>query len=345
MGDKRRISHRWKKQTPLWCLSSGASAIIAIFLLSTRLVNNKKIHSPGVESVWSNGCLKPCLDLLIPYHEADQSTFVDNGGLFAARKHLKEVRHIYVVSVSNRTFEHMLDDQIRWYNEVDVPFYGQREQGKVSGWKYQQALKFWSVQHIPGLCNNVLVLDADVLWIRDFEVIVPTLSDSDGLCATTKFKYNIATAASGAWESDIYSTAYHNFVEYLTGLPKMNENILTAINHWQVMQRDVLEALRKGLAARTHKNLEDAMLEYGGLHQYDMTEYEAYFSFISYFYPDRFEAISLPYVIRQPMLCNYFDASTLSTFLESDVAYFTCHDRYDRDDFYVNCNGRDCKGL
>jgi hypothetical protein len=208
-----------------------------------------------------------------------------------------------------------------------------------------RTLKLWSVQNIPVLCNSVLILESDVLWIRDFDVIVPTLPDSDGLCTTTKFKYNIATVASGAWESDIYSTAYHSFVEYFTGLPKMHENTLTAINHWQVMQRDVLEALRKSLLARTHHNIEDAMLQYGGQDQYDMTEYDAYFSFISYFYPDRVETISLPYVIRQPTFCNYFDVPMLSAFLDSDVAYFTCHDRYNREDFYINCNGRNCKVL
>jgi len=143
---------------------------------------------------------------------------------------------------TRQRYRFMLDNEIRWYNEAEVPFYGQRVEGQISGWKYQQALKLWSLQHIPGLCNNVLILDADVLWIRDFEVIASTLRDPTGVCTTTNFEYNIATAASGAWESDIYSTAYHSFVEYFTGLPNMNENTLTAINHWQVMQRDVLEA-------------------------------------------------------------------------------------------------------
>lgn len=85
------------------------------------------------------------------------------------------------------------------------------------------------------------------------------------------------------------------------------------------------------------------MLRYGAPNQYDITEYEAYFSFISYFYSERVEIISLPYVIRQPTFCNYFDAPTLSLFLDSDLAYFTCHDRYDTNDFYVNCNGNNCR--
>jgi hypothetical protein len=109
------------------------------------------------------------------------------------------------------------------------------------------------------------------------------------------------------------------------------------------MQRDVLEALTKSLVARTHYSIEEAIMRYGMPNQYDMTEYEAYFSFISYFYSERVETISLPYVIRQPSFCNYFDAPTLSPFLDSDIAYFTCHDRYDTNDFYVNCNGKNCR--
>lgn len=88
------------------------------------------------------------------------------------------------------------------------------------------------------------------------------LPDADGICAATKFKYNIATAASGAWESAVYSSAYHSFVEYITGLPKMNANTLTAINHWQVVQRDVLEALGKSVAARTRGSIEALKMPY-----------------------------------------------------------------------------------
>lgn len=290
----------------------------------------------------AHACPKPCLDVLVPYHEADEFTFVQSGGLFSATKHLQDVRYIYVVSVSNKTFEHMLSDRIRWYDEAKIPFYNKRVDGKVSGWKYQQALKLWAVRHIPGLCNNVFVLDADVVWMQDFEVIVLTFPEASGLCPPSKFKYNIATAVSGAWESDIYSEDYHSFIEYFTGLPKMDANALTAINHWQVMQRDVLEALDRSLLARTHRTMEDAILQYGEQGRYDMTEYEAYFSFVSYFYPERAETITLPYVIRQPRHCNYFDNSVV-LLNDSGISYLTCHDRYDREDFYVNCNGKNCK--
>ena len=343
MADKRRTSHKWKNrgsQRRRW--AALGTAALALFVLLALMKNMATHDLIGSRSLHSDICPKPCLDAVIPYHEADESMFVRNGGLVAAKAHLKDVRNIYVVSVSNRAFKHLLDERTRWYNEAHIPFYTQMLEGKISGWKYQQALKLWSVQHIPGLCNNVLILDSDVLWIRDFESIVPTMVDSNGLCTIPKFKYNIATAASGAWESDIYSSAYHSFVEYFTGLPKMNADTLTAINHWQVMQRDVLEALTKSLLARTQYSIEEAILRYGSPNQYDMTEYEAYFSFISYFYSERVETVSLPYIIRQPTLCNYYNATTLSPLLNTPIAYLTCHDRYDREDFYVNCNGKKC---
>lgn len=343
-GKKHALYLQKRSKTWRWLLV-GFLAVLVLLRASSLLANRTVLHGSTMmvdEGLRSTVCPKPCLDAVIPYHEADQSMFVRNGGLFAAKRHLTDVRHFHVVSVSNQTFVHLLDERTRWYDEALVPFYGLRAEEQVSGWKYQQALKLWAVQHIPGLCNNVLVLDADVLWIKDFEVVVPTSADTDGSCTVATFNYNIATPASGAWESDIYSTSYHAFVEYFTGLPKMNQNVLTAINHWQVMQRDVLVALGKSLAARTHLSIETAMLEYGGTDDYDMTEYEAYFSFVSYFFPDRVQAISLPYVIRQPRFCDYSDASTLSSFEGSPIAYLTCHDKYDRDDFYVNCKGKQC---
>lgn len=343
MADKRRRTYKWKMHEPLrrrWLAFGAVLLTLCALLMLTK--EKTPQDSNVIESLHLNVCPKPCLDAVIPYHEADESMFVRNGGLVAAKRHLKDVRNIYVVSVSNRTYEHLLDEGTRWYSEAHIPFYTQMLEGKISGWKYQQALKLWSVQHIPGICNNVLILDSDVLWIRDFEIIVPILADSSGVCTTPKFKYNIATAASGAWESDIQSAAYHTFVEYLTGLPKMNANSLTAINHWQVMQRDVLEALTKSLLARTNYTIEEAIMGYGSPNQYDMTEYEAYFSFISYFYSERVETVSLPYIIRQPRLCNYYDASVISPLFGGPVAYLTCHDKYDREDFYVNCRGRKC---
>lgn len=344
MAEKRRLTHKWKNrdiQRRRWAaLSTTVLAVLFMCTLVKKMATHDPIYS---QSLHSNTCPRPCLDAVIPYHEADEAMLVRNGGLVATKTHLKDVQNIYIVSLSNRTFDHLLDERTRWYDEAHIPFFPQMSEGNISGWKYQQALKFWSVQHIPGLCNNVLILDSDVLWIRDFEIVVPTMAHSDGICTTPKFKYNIATAASGAWESDIYSSAYHSFVEYFTGLPKMNADTLTAINHWQVMQRDVLQALTKSLLARTQYSVEEAILRYGSPNQYDMTEYEAYYSFISYFYSERVETVSLPYIIRQPTLCNYYNASALSSLLKGPILYLACHDKYDREDFYVNCNGKACR--
>jgi hypothetical protein len=46
MGDKRRISNKWRGKYASCRLPLGASAILALILLSMLLVKNEKIHGP-----------------------------------------------------------------------------------------------------------------------------------------------------------------------------------------------------------------------------------------------------------------------------------------------------------
>lgn len=155
---------------------------------------------------------------MVLYHEDDKTMFVDNGVLASVRRHLVGVRNVYVLSRSNATFRHLLDHRTIWFDEARVPFSPQSWAGLRSarplGWLYQQALKLWAVQHLPrlaGMCDNVLISDADTLWLRDFDVVtpVPPSPDAGGSGAAAaatcryKFKYNLASMTSGAWYGDI----------------------------------------------------------------------------------------------------------------------------------------------
>jgi hypothetical protein len=52
----------------------------------------------------------------------------------------------------------------------------------------------------------------------------------------------------------------------------------------------------------------------------------------------------MPYVMRQRHKCNYYNNETTKPFKESSiVTYFTCHDNFQADDFYTNCQGRENK--
>ena len=56
--------------------------------------------------------------------------------------------------------------------------------------------------------------------------------------------------------------------------------------------------------------------------------------------------VNLPYLMRGLHKCNYHDKKAIKPFIENTtLAYFTCHDAYEGDDFYANCKGREssCK--
>lgn len=73
-----------------------------------------------------------------------------------------------------------------------------------------------------------------------------------------------------------------------------------------------------------------------------MSEYEAYFSFVWARYRERVEPVYLPWILRKPSTCNYNDKATMSLFHDkTSIMYFTCHDNYDSDDYYINCKGRE----
>jgi hypothetical protein len=73
-----------------------------------------------------------------------------------------------------------------------------------------------------------------------------------------------------------------------------------------------------------------------------MSEYEAYFSFAWLHHRDRVVPVYTPWVLRKPQDCNGSDARMLEKWVHSEVVYFTCHDNYGMEDYYINCKNRRC---
>ncbi len=181
---------------------------------------------------------RPCLDALVLFHEDDRPLFVDGGALLALRRHVLGLGAAWVASASNRSFLHLLDAQTRWLPESSAPFspasFAGRRSGRPAGCLFQQALKLWAVEHLPSACNNVFVSDADTVWVRDFDVVAgpgagagggeaeeregrePSgglasgAGDVGGCNNGVRFKYSVATKATGAWEGDIVNPEYHH---------------------------------------------------------------------------------------------------------------------------------------
>jgi hypothetical protein len=174
-------------------------------------------------------------------------------------------------------------------------------------------------------------------------IIAPIYPDLDGQCPAKQFKNNIATTASGSWESDTLLRCLPCISRILHRIAENEQDYFDCHKSLAGDAAGFIGRSEQEFGCQDTPSKEDAMLQYGEHQQYDVTEYEAYYSFIFYFYPDRVAAISLPYVIRQPKLCTYYDTSIMSAFHDSEVSYFTCHDRYDREDFYINCKAKKCR--
>lgn len=121
------------------------------------------------------------IDVVIVSHPKDQRTI--NYCIDGILENCKKVRRVVVVSSTRLT------DKAEWFNENDFPFTKHdiglaigrgsskkaleffRRTGRGVGWYYQQLLKLYSPLVIPGISPNVLVIDADTVFMNPVEFL------------------------------------------------------------------------------------------------------------------------------------------------------------------------------
>ena len=138
--------------------------------------------------------------------------------------------------------------------------------GKRNGWVYQQLLKFYAPFIIPGIASNVLVLDADTIFLRSVSFI-----DQDGTAL-----YNVGTE---------YCPAYFQHAKKLINdrpITKVFREYSGICNH-MLFQRPVLDDLFAEI--RKNHNMEPwqallTCINPDALAFSCMSEYEIYFNFI-----------------------------------------------------------------
>ncbi len=118
------------------------------------------------------------IDAVIPCHEKDLRTI--NLVIEGIKNNVKNIRRIIVVS--NRR----LTDQAEWFDERNFPFTKEsiayeifKDEHKAQqflnapntriGWILQQFLKTYSMFAIPNLSPNMLIVDADTIFLRPVE--------------------------------------------------------------------------------------------------------------------------------------------------------------------------------
>ena len=98
------------------------------------------------------------IDLVYPCHAKDKETL--EICIKYARKNIKNLRNIYVVSKTKLT------DTAIWISEDIFPFTFQTMIDKIgqhwrTGWYYAGWIQLYSILCIPNILDNVLICDAD----------------------------------------------------------------------------------------------------------------------------------------------------------------------------------------
>lgn len=183
------------------------------------------------------------IDVVIPAHEKDcRSLDLCIEGI---RKNCAQVRKIFVISSRPLTKEaEWVDETIFPFNKYMISFLFTGGDPQIAraflslptsriGWYFQQLLKLYAPFVIPDILENVLVLDADTIFLNPVEFIDPS---GNAL-------YNIGT--------EYHPPYFVHVAKFLPGLNKLFPHH-SSITHHMLFQRPVLEELFT-LVERHHK--------------------------------------------------------------------------------------------
>jgi hypothetical protein len=210
------------------------------------------------------------IDVVIPCHTKDLFTLdlCING----IRTQCKQVRRIIVVS------QKKLTDNAEWFDESLYPFSkddialaifrGNKDAaanyisgGHRLGWIYQQLLKLYAPYAIPDISPNVLLLDADTIFLNSIEFI-----NSEGVPYLTAANEN-------------HGPYFEHMKRLLPWLKR--ETQYSGISHHMLVQKCVLDDLFKMIEKRHRtaawKALCSCITDPFG---FGLSEYEIYFNFI-----------------------------------------------------------------
>lgn len=186
-----------------------------------------KIHYPLVDDL---------IDVVIVCHSKDKMTL--GYAIDGIRENCSKIRRVIIVSAEKLT------DQAEWFNENQFPFTktevgmtiarGSKSRAekffrgmhRSPGWYYQQLLKLYSPLVIPDISSNVLVLDADTIFMNPVEF----LNDSSGAL----FCYN---------KSEEAKIAYFQHAERLVPGYKRVHSKIYSVCHHMLFQKPILEDL------------------------------------------------------------------------------------------------------
>jgi hypothetical protein len=227
---------------------------------------------------------KPVIDVAIPAHKKDLETL--NYCIKGIRKNGASIRRIIVISKEKYT------EEAEWFDESLFPFSYQEISDILSGsdvgWHFQQLLKLYSPLVIPNISENVLVLDADTVFLRKVKFF-----SKEGLSL-----YNLSK------DKNLENSPFHQITlkhikkilpDISKKLPKEFENI-SGICHHMLLQKNMI----KELFARVESYDKNGDSFYKVFlknreQSYAVAEYNLYFYFLISLHPQSYKIRILNY--------------------------------------------------
>lgn len=215
------------------------------------------------------------IDVIIPCTDKDLATL--EMSIQGIKENGKDIRRVIVISSKK------LSDNAEWFNEADFPFqkydiavslfkgdaaraseYLKTPNNRI-GWYYQQLLKLYAPSVIPNISSNVLMVDADTIFLNPVSFI-----SSSG-----KPLYN---------SGNEYHLPYFCHAEKLTGSTvKRLYNQFSGISHHMLFQKKILQELFSHVESIHNKTFWNAFcscVDQRDICYSGASEYEIYFNFV-----------------------------------------------------------------
>ena len=283
--------------------------------------NLNKLFSKKMTSYWFNlvdtwGLTKVSyrleeapIDVIIPCIAKDKITL--DLCIEGIRKNGKNIRRIIVLSPEPLT------DKAEWFDEKKFPFTKYDVAVEITqdekkarellrgnsrvGWIYQQFLKFYAPFVIPGISSNVLLLDADTVFLRPVAFVGPA---GEGL-------YNPG--------EEYHKPYFRHAAKLIPGFKRVFKEY-SGISHHMLFQKSVLQDLMSEIKLYHHVEPWKALchsIDPKHLSLSSLSEYEIYFNFV-------FMRTS-QMKVRPLKWANINSLDEIASYQEKGYDYVSCH--------------------
>jgi hypothetical protein len=244
------------------------------------------------------------IDVVIPCHPKDAAGL--DRCIKAIRKHGHNIRRVIVVS------SQPLSHRAEWFDERKYPFTKEMILQEIFqghppktaprlGWVYQQLLKFYAFAVIPDLSPNILILDADTVFLAPTYFMTPT-----GEPFFNRGKEH-------------YQPYFDHAKRLIPGFQKVFPKY-SGITHHMLFQRPILEDLFQQIVDVHALEPWKAILRCVDLKQFDkacLSEYEIYFNF-AFMRTDQAH-------LRKLKWANIKSLDAIKKYREDGYDYVSCH--------------------